>query len=79
MCQAFDLICKYLLKKYYLQDLHSKLDSARLSKEEIRIARDGQKKDFPQGIPECGTDALRFTLCSYDFKGNMCTVVVWCS
>jgi valyl-tRNA synthetase len=23
------------------------------------------RKDFPNGIPECGTDALRFALCSY--------------
>ena len=28
-------------------------------------AKQGQKKDFPQGIPECGTDALRFALCAY--------------
>ena len=59
------------LTKHSLQDLHGKLDSSRLSKEEIRTARDGQKKDFPQGIPECGTDALRFTLCAYDFKGTL--------
>ncbi|XP_039582570.1 valine--tRNA ligase-like [Passer montanus] len=23
------------------------------------------KRDFPEGIPECGTDALRFALCAY--------------
>ncbi|XP_008573559.1 PREDICTED: valine--tRNA ligase, mitochondrial isoform X2 [Galeopterus variegatus] len=29
-----------------------------------------QKKDFPHGIPECGTDALRFTLCSHGVLGG---------
>ncbi|KAK7113968.1 valine--tRNA ligase-like [Littorina saxatilis] len=53
-----------------LEELHSKVDVARLSKEEIKMTRDGQKKDFPNGIPECGTDALRFTLCGYDFKAD---------
>jgi len=28
-----------------------------------------QKADFPQGIPECGTDALRFALCAYTAQG----------
>ena len=26
--------------------------------------------DYPQGIPECGTDALRFALCSYTSQGR---------
>lgn len=30
-----------------------------------------QKKDFPKGIPECGTDALRFALCSYKAQGKL--------
>ena len=29
-----------------------------------------QKMDYPQGIPECGTDALRFALCSYTSQGR---------
>ena len=28
-------------------------------------AEKGQKEDFPNGIPECGTDALRFALVAY--------------
>lgn len=29
-----------------------------------------QRKDFPSGIPECGTDALRFALCSNKMQGE---------
>lgn len=29
-----------------------------------------QKNDFPHGIPECGTDALRFALCSHGALGK---------
>ncbi|NXD32236.1 SYVC ligase, partial [Spelaeornis formosus] len=29
-----------------------------------------QKRDFPEGIPECGTDALRFALCAYTAQGR---------
>ncbi|KAM8985884.1 LOW QUALITY PROTEIN: valine--tRNA ligase [Ara ararauna] len=29
-----------------------------------------QKRDFPNGIPECGTDALRFALCAYTAQGR---------
>lgn len=35
-----------------------------LTDAEVRTSLDGQKKLFPNGIPECGVDALRFTLCS---------------
>ena len=29
----------------------------------------GQTQDYPNGIPECGTDALRFALCAYTAQG----------
>lgn len=32
-----------------------------------------QRKDFPGGIPQCGTDALRFALCSYRMQGEYST------
>lgn len=37
---------------------------------EFKYAIEGQKRDFPQGIPECGTDALRFALCAYTMQGR---------
>lgn len=30
----------------------------------------GVHRMFPSGIPECGTDALRFTLCSHNIKNH---------
>ena len=32
-----------------------------------------QREDYPTGIPECGTDALRFALCAYTAQGKFST------
>ncbi|KAL4071956.1 tRNA synthetases class I-domain-containing protein [Scleroderma yunnanense] len=53
-----------------LQDLHMKLYEGNLDEKEIAKAIAGQKKDFPRGIPECGTDGLRFALCAYSGGGR---------
>jgi valyl-tRNA synthetase len=53
-----------------LEDLHKQLYDGNLEAKEIERAKAGQKLDFPQGIPECGTDALRFALCSYTSQGR---------
>ncbi|KAF9447078.1 hypothetical protein P691DRAFT_776381 [Macrolepiota fuliginosa MF-IS2] len=53
-----------------LEDLHQKLYEGNLDDKEIAKAKDGQKKDFPKGIPQCGTDALRFALCAYSGGGR---------
>ncbi|XP_065161929.1 valine--tRNA ligase [Atheta coriaria] len=50
-----------------LEDLHKQLLDSNLDPKEIEKAKNGQKQDYPEGIPECGTDALRFALCA------MCT------
>lgn len=53
-----------------LKQLEHKLRQSNLSKAEIDTAVQLQRSDFPNGIPACGTDALRFTLCSYVHKNN---------
>ncbi|PPQ90494.1 hypothetical protein CVT25_014777 [Psilocybe cyanescens] len=53
-----------------LEELHKKLEEGNLDEREIVKARAGQKKDFPKGIPQCGTDALRFALCAYSGGGR---------
>ncbi|KAJ2142278.1 valine--tRNA ligase [Coemansia sp. RSA 451] len=53
-----------------LDDLHAKLESGNLDPREVSKAKEGQVKDFPEGIPECGTDALRFALCAYPLASS---------
>ncbi|KAI0258885.1 tRNA synthetases class I-domain-containing protein [Gloeopeniophorella convolvens] len=53
-----------------LENLHEKLYEGNLETVEIEKAKLGQKKDFPKGIPQCGTDALRFALCAYSGGGR---------
>ncbi|XP_052526786.1 valine--tRNA ligase, partial [Tympanuchus pallidicinctus] len=53
-----------------LQGLHQQLLNSNLDPAELERAREGQKRDFPNGIPECGTDALRFALCAYTAQGR---------
>lgn len=54
-----------------LQKLHDDLRMGNLPEKEIQKAEDGQKKLFPKGIPQCGTDALRFTLANYVSGGEL--------
>ncbi len=54
-----------------LEALHQKLYEGNLDEREIVKAKSGQKKDFPKGIPQCGTDALRFALCAYSGGGML--------
>lgn len=53
-----------------LEQLHDKLKAGNLDPREIEKAKAGQKLSFPKGIPECGTDALRFGLCAYTTGGR---------
>ncbi|XP_045607383.1 valine--tRNA ligase isoform X2 [Procambarus clarkii] len=54
-----------------LEELNKQLDeNSNLDPLEISKAKEGQKRDYPQGIPECGTDALRFALCAYTSQGR---------
>ncbi|KAF8493570.1 valine-tRNA ligase [Gautieria morchelliformis] len=53
-----------------LERLHEQLLEGNLDEKEIQRAKQGQKKDFPKGIPQCGTDALRLALCAYSAGGR---------
>ncbi|KAH8827166.1 tRNA synthetases class I-domain-containing protein [Flagelloscypha sp. PMI_526] len=53
-----------------LETLHAQLLQGNLDAKEIEKATKGQKADFPNGIPQCGTDALRFALCAYSAGGR---------
>jgi len=53
-----------------LKVLHDKLHAGNLDPKEIKNAEKYQKTAFPQGIPECGADALRFSLVQYTTGGG---------
>ncbi|KAK8936168.1 Valine--tRNA ligase [Platanthera zijinensis] len=53
-----------------LEGLHKRLDEGNLDPNELIIAKQGQVKDFPNGIAECGADALRFALISYTAQSD---------
>lgn len=54
-----------------LEQLHLQLEESNLDPREVERAKAGQKQDYPDGIPECGVDALRFALCSYMNQGKI--------
>eukprot|EP00755_Sulcionema_specki_P013659 Sspe_Gene.8944::Locus_3009_Transcript_1_1_Confidence_1.000_Length_3269::g.8944::m.8944/K01873/VARS, valS; valyl-tRNA synthetase len=53
-----------------LEKLHDKLKGGFLDAKQIEKGIAGQKKMFPNGIEECGSDALRFGLLSYTVSGK---------
>ncbi|KAK3371896.1 mitochondrial valyl-tRNA synthetase [Podospora didyma] len=53
-----------------LEALHAKLLVGNLKADEIKKATKYQQTAFSGGIPECGADALRFTLLSYTTGGG---------
>ena len=59
-----------VMKGIKLQELHDKLLVGNLDPKELKTATNYQKTSFPDGIPECGADALRFSLVSYTTGGE---------
>lgn len=57
-----------------LDDLHQKLLNGNLAKSEVKKAEKYQKKAFPQGIPEMGADALRFSLLNTQSSNSYITI-----
>jgi len=53
-----------------LESLHDKLKVGNLDPKELATATKFQKTSFPNGIPECGADALRFALVNYTTGGR---------
>ncbi|KAM2975805.1 hypothetical protein FF1_001925 [Malus domestica] len=53
-----------------LEGLHQRLLEGNLDPKELTVAKEGQVKDFPKGIEECGADALRFALVSYTAQSD---------
>lgn len=53
-----------------LAELNRQLTTGNLDAKELKIAQEGQARDYPNGIPECGTDALRFALLAYTSQGR---------
>ncbi|XWS28128.1 hypothetical protein CRYUN_Cryun25bG0039100 [Craigia yunnanensis] len=53
-----------------LEGLQKRLEEGNLDPNELATAKAGQVKDFPNGIAECGADALRFVLVSYTSQSD---------
>jgi len=54
-----------------IEVLLQKLYDSNLPEKEVKKAVTQKKQDFPDGIPECGTDALRFALLSYMVQSSI--------
>ncbi|KAM6974909.1 valine--tRNA ligase, mitochondrial [Tautogolabrus adspersus] len=59
-----------------LERLEEKINEGNLDPRERLVAMEAQRRDFPGGIPQCGTDALRFALCSYRMQGEAISLSV---
>jgi valyl-tRNA synthetase len=53
-----------------LQSLQDRLDDGNLPQKEVARAKKNNQEQFPDGIPECGSDALRFGLLAYTVQGR---------
>lgn len=53
-----------------LRALEEKIRMSNLPQAEVKRAIADQKEDYPQGIPECGADALRIGLLAYMTQGG---------
>lgn len=50
--------------------MQEQLKSGNIDYKDLEKALEGQRLDYPDGIPECGADAMRFALCAYTAQGK---------
>lgn len=55
----------HVMEGISLEELKKSLTGGNLDPREVEKAAKGMEADFPQGIPQCGADALRLTLAQY--------------
>ena len=60
----------HVIEGISLADLNKTLEGGNLDEKEVKKAQAGQAADYPEGIPECGTDAMRFALVAYTAQGR---------
>jgi len=53
-----------------LESLVERLNASALSKAEIQKGAERRKEEYPEGIPACGTDALRYGLLAYSIQAR---------
>uniref|UniRef100_H3CK65 Valine--tRNA ligase, mitochondrial n=1 Tax=Tetraodon nigroviridis TaxID=99883 RepID=H3CK65_TETNG len=53
-----------------LEVLQQKVKEGNVDPREQLVAMEAVRKDFPAGIPACGADALRLSLCSHRLQGE---------
>lgn len=53
-----------------LEDMMAKLHQGNLPEKEIKRCEKNHQKNFPEGIPACGSDSLRFSLLAYMQKSR---------
>ena len=53
-----------------LESLQQRLEAGNLPAKEVARSKKNNEAEFPDGIPECGSDALRFGLMAYMVQGR---------
>lgn len=53
-----------------LENLLDRLKQSTIAKEDMAYHLERRKKDYPEGIPACGTDALRYGLLAYSIQAR---------
>lgn len=63
-----------VIKGTSVENLFNAVEKSNLNRDEMKKTKSGIQRDFPLGIPECGSDALRFSLCSYKYTDHFVNI-----